>query len=134
MFGYNFETVIICWPLLLFFAFILYTFSSSSYYACLWGKLKMENVRWLRTRWGDCSFLFNLPVNIIILYQTSIILQYIIQKIIINFLWRIWYVGSISVEGLMQDLAWERYSLFDSVKVTRQWIVSLRNILRENLG
>jgi len=24
-----------CWPLLLFFAFILYTFSSSSYYACL---------------------------------------------------------------------------------------------------
>lgn len=42
-----------------FIAFILHTFSFI-HSACLWGNLRIGNVRWLRTRWASVSFLFNL--------------------------------------------------------------------------
>lgn len=117
-----------CWPLLLFFPFILYTFS---YYACLSGKLKNGNVRWLRTRWGDCSFLFNLPVNIFVIKLlfcniSSKNYKFSVQNMI--------YVGSILVEGLILDLAWRGIRCLIPWKWRCDGYLSLRNILRENLG
>lgn len=52
---YIFMFSLFCWPLL----FILHTFSFI-HSACLWGNLRIGNVRWLRTRWASVSFLFNL--------------------------------------------------------------------------
>jgi len=65
-----------CWPLLfsLFIAFILHTFSFI-HSACLWGNLRIGNVRWLRTRWASVSFLFNLYTRQQIVVLVLVIIQ-----------------------------------------------------------
>jgi len=87
----------------------IYIISCTLFILCVFMReIKYGNGRWLGTRWGDRSFFwFNLPVKYSFWWKFIFVIY---DAKIINCVLRKWCLGSILVEALMVDLAWESYS------------------------